>query len=97
MNNSASENKLNGHKMKRNNIILFTGALLLAFTACKSIKEPEHVESYLDYTNDDVVQNEIHTIRILLETDSVKALWRACILKNQEIIKECADEVLFHL
>ena len=79
---------------------LFIVSLILAFavfSSCKSIKEPEHVETYLDYTNDDVVQNEIHTIRTLLETDCVKALWRACILKNQEIIDECKAQTILQL
>lgn len=79
---------------------LFIVSLILAlavFSSCKSIKEPEHVETYLDYTNDDVVQNEIHTIRTLLETDCVKALWRACILKNQEIIDECTAQIILQL
>lgn len=79
---------------------LFIVSLILAFavfSSCKSIKEPEHVETYLDYTNDDVVQNEIHTIKTLLETDCVKALWRACILKNQEIIDECTAQIILQL
>ncbi len=79
---------------------LFIVSLILAlavFSSCKSIKEPEHVETYLDYTNDNVVQNEIHTIRTLLETDCVKALWRACILKNQEIIDECKAQTILQL
>ena len=86
--------------MTQKNNFLFIVSLILAlavFSSCKSIKEPEHVETYLDYTNDDVVQNEIHTIRTLLETDCVKALWRACILKNQEIIDECKAQIILQL
>ena len=83
--------------MKQISYFLLLGTLFCIFTGCKSIKEPEHVESYLDYTDDDVVQNEIHTIRTLLETDCVKALWRACILKNQEIIDECKNQVIIEL
>lgn len=86
--------------MTQKNNFLFIVSLILVlavFSSCKSIKEPEHVETYLDYTNDDVVQNEIHTIRTLLETDCVKALWRACILKNQEIIDECKAQTILQL
>jgi len=83
--------------MKGQKLFLLLSGVFLLFSACKTIKEPENIESLLDYTDEDVVKNEIHTIRTLLETDSTKALFRACILNDKEIIDECASCILEQL
>jgi len=83
--------------MKNKLVFLLLGGILLLFTGCKTIKQPENIEVNLDYTDSDVVENEIRTIRTLLETDSTKALFRACILNNQEIIDECAQVIISQL
>ncbi len=67
-------------------------ALLLAgfFFSCKSISQPTEVSKPLDYTDQDVIENEIKNIRELQQKESTKALFRACLLGDQTIIEECA-------
>ena len=79
--------------MCRNKItfILFLAGLL--FCGCKSLKLPDNVEKPLDYTDEDVVKNEIKNINTLLESLPVKALWRACILGDEAIIQKCREAV----
>ena len=62
-------------------------------TGCKSVKLPENVSKPLDYTDDDVVKNEIKNIYAMLETLPVKALWRACILGDAEVKEKCQEAV----
>lgn len=72
-------------------LILFFDAF---FCSCKSLKLPDKVEKPLDYTNEDVIKNEIKTITSMLETLPVKALWRAYILGDSDIIQRCREAVL---
>ena len=67
--------------------------VLSLFFSCKSFKQPSEIQKPLDYTNEDVIQNEIKNIRELQEKESTKALFRACLLNDSQIIKECADIV----
>lgn len=71
-------------------ILFFTASI---FCSCKSVKLPENVEKPLDYTDEDVVKNEIKNITSLLESLPVKALWRACILGDEAVIKKCREAV----
>ena len=73
--------------------LLFFIILLSFSTGCKSVKLPENVSEPLDYTDDDVVKNEIKNIYTMLETVPVKALWRACILGDAEVKAKCQEAV----
>lgn len=80
--------------LKKNLILYITiFSVTSLFFSCKSVKLPENVEKPLDYTDEDVVKNEIKNITTLLETLPVKALWRACILGDEEVIKKCREAV----
>ncbi len=73
----------------------FIGVLLcFGLFSCKTIKQPESVAQPLDYTDQDVIENEINTIRELQEKESTRALFRACLLEDEEIINECVELVL---
>ena len=73
----------------------FIGVLLcLGLFSCKTIKQPESIAQPLDYTDQDVIENEINTIRELQEKESTRALFRACLLEDEEIINECVELVL---
>ena len=74
--------------------LLFCIFLCSLFLSCKSIKQPQSVAQPLDYTDQDVIENEIKTIRELQEKESTRALFRACLLDDEEIINECVDIVL---
>lgn len=53
--------------------------------SCKSTKQPKVVSEYLDYTDEDVVKNEIERIKAMMEEEPVRALWRAVLLGKDEI------------
>ena len=79
--------------IKKIPIILFP-LFFLSLLCCKSIKQPDSIEKPLDYTDKDVVENEINTIRGLLENECTKALFRAVLLGDRQIIEECKAVVL---
>ncbi|MBR2463671.1 MAG: serine protease [Spirochaetaceae bacterium] len=53
---------------------------LLALLSCSS--SPKEEFTPLDYSQEDVIQNEVSSITQLLSSQSVKALWRASLLKE---------------
>lgn len=75
------------------NKCFFSVVILLLLCSCHSIKQPESVAEPLDYTDEDVIENEKKNIHQLLERESVKALFRACLLNDSQIITECAEIV----
>ncbi len=80
--------------MKKKYILFFCGLVFsLIFFSCASVKQPKEVFKPLDYTNDDVVNAEIERINNLKSTEPVKALWRAILLQNDDVIKECQEMV----
>lgn len=80
--------------MKKKYILFFCGLVFsLIFFSCASVKQPKEVFKPLDYTNDDVVNAEIERIKNLKNTEPVKALWRAILLQNDDVIKECQEMV----
>lgn len=64
------------------------------FSACFSVKDPENIYSDIDYTQEDARNEERKRIEELLEKNSVQALWRASLLKDEETIAKCEDNVL---
>lgn len=80
--------------MKKKYVLVFVGFVFsLIFFSCASVKQPKEVFKPLDYTNDDVVNAEIERINNLKTTEPVKALWRAILLQNDDVIKECQEIV----
>ena len=72
--------------MKKSFFLLF--ALIFLCVSCASTKKHE-VAVPLDYTDEDVINNEISKIRKYKSEECVRALWRAIILGKTEIIDEC--------
>ncbi len=71
-------------------LITLTALLSLSlFAGCKSFSQPASVVKPLDYTDKDVVENEKNTIHNLMDKEPVKALFRACLLGDEEIFEEC--------
>ncbi|MCQ2591980.1 MAG: S1C family serine protease [Treponema sp.] len=71
--------------------------VLLFLVSCTTLKQPKNVTVPLDYTDDDIVQNEISIIKELLQKDPVKALWRSNFISinyREEMIKTCSDYIL---
>ena len=84
------------HKISKS-VFLFALAAALTFVSCKSLKPPKSVPGPLNYTDDDIVKIEIERINKFLETEPVRALWRACLLGNEEIIQKCREAVELRL
>ncbi|MCR4899388.1 MAG: S1C family serine protease [Treponema sp.] len=72
-------------------LVFFISAIL--FFGCKSFEQPDSVQKPLDYTDQDVIENEINNIHELLKTESTKALFHACLLGNEDVLKECREAV----
>ena len=67
-----------GHKW----FLLFTALL---FISCASVKEPKQIAEPLDYTDQNIIDSEKKRITEMLQTDSVKALWRSLLLGQQSL------------
>lgn len=80
-------NKL--HKLINSVLYTIIAVSFLFLTGCHSIKLPENVFTPLDYTDEDVIQNEINVIRALQENECTKALFRAYLLKDEPLVEEC--------
>ena len=69
----------------------FAAGLLIClalFTSCNTIKPPKELPPQLDYTNQDIVQNERERINKLFDTEPVRALWRAKLLGDEETLQK---------
>ena len=77
-------------KIIKKSVFIFCAVFSFFLFGCNSIKQPESIVQPVDYTNEDVVKNEIGNIQRLMEKESTKALFRAYLLQNQQIFNECA-------
>ena len=64
--------------------------------SCSSINNVKNVPEHIDYDDSKVVQNEIQRINSFMESEPVRALWRAILLGDEEIISR-AKENLWNL
>lgn len=90
-------NKKKRSNMNKHKILFLLSCATLFFAGCKTIKQPESVSQPLNYSDAEIVQNEISTIKNMLSTDCTRALWRACLLDDAELKTECANFVLLQL
>lgn len=72
-------------------LCVLTGSLF--FTSCRSLKPPKSVPGPLNYTDNDIVKIETDRINKFLETEPVRALWRACLLGNEDVLEKCRQAV----
>ena len=68
-------------------------AISFFLISCKTIRQPENVPQPLNYSDDDIVQNEIKRIDEFIEKEPVRALWRASLLGRDEVTERCAAKV----
>lgn len=74
--------------------MVFLSLLSASFAACSSArKPPETVAPESDYTDKDVHDAEVKRIYEMLEKNPVQALWRACVLGDENLSRECAEYV----
>lgn len=67
-------------------------SVLLTFS-CRTIKQPSSVPEPLNYSDEDIVQNEIERIDAFLENEPVRALWRAKLLGREEVTAHCQEKL----
>ena len=70
--------------------LLLSSGLLCS---CKTLKQPKSIPQPLNYSDDDIVENEIARINDFLENESLRALWRASLLGNQEVLEKCRSVI----
>lgn len=83
--------------MKNNNFILLPVLALVfifSFISCSTVKQPKSVYTPLDYTEEDVRENEKARILKLNGENSIKALWRSYLLGDEEVTTACKDSSL---
>ena len=63
--------------------------LLPAFIlfSCQSLHQPSSVVQPLNYSDEDIVRNEIERIDSFMETEPVRALWRASLLGHDDVLE----------
>lgn len=72
--------------------ILLTASFFVCIS-CNSIRQPSSVAQPLNYSDEDIVVNEIKRIDDFLETEPVRALWRASLLGRKEVVDRCFAKV----
>ena len=76
-----------------------TSFLLISFSfaflciSCRSVRQPKSVAQPINYTDEDIVQNEIERIDGFLENEPLRALWRAHLLGRDDVIQRCFSKV----
>lgn len=78
--------------IKKISLIILT--LCTAFLiSCRTVRQPSSVPEHLNYSDEDIVKNEIERIDAFLETEPVRALWRASLLGKEEVLDRCFTKV----
>ncbi len=80
-------------KIKKSFSVLFIISSVVLCFSCRSIRQPDSVPEALNYSDEDIVQNEIERINKFLETEPVRALWRASLLGHQDVIDKCIENI----
>ena len=78
--------------IKKISLVILT--LCTAFLiSCRTVRQPSSVPEHLNYSDEDIVKNEIERIDAFLETEPVRALWRASLLGKEEVLDRCFTKV----
>ena len=68
-------------------------ATCILFFSCNTLKQPKEIAVPINYSDADIVENEIKRIKNYSENEPVRALWRAVLLNNQDIIDFTVDNL----
>lgn len=80
-------------KVLRKESILFLFVICL-FCSCKTLNGVKSIPEPIDYDNSQVVENEIKRIYSFMETEPVRALWRAILLQNEDVISKAKENLI---
>ena len=61
--------------------------LLLSFSSCRTFREKKDVPQPLNYSSEEVIKIEIERINSFMESEPVRALWRANLLGKEEVLE----------
>ena len=77
-------------KIQRALLVLVGAALLVS---CNTLKQPENIPEPIDYSDELMVKNEIDRINSYIEKEPIRALWRAVLLGQEDILSKCVNNV----
>ena len=66
---------------------------IFSIVSCKSIRQPDSIPQPLNYSDEDIVQNEIERVDGFLESEPLRALWRAGLLGRKEVLDRCVEKI----
>ena len=66
---------------------------IFSIVSCKSIRQPDSIPQPLNYSDEDIVQNEIERIDGFLESEPLRALWRAGLLGRKDVLDRCVEKI----
>ena len=66
---------------------------VLALSSCRSVRQPREVAQPINYSDEDIVQNEIERINGFMENEPIRALWRANLLGHEDVIENCFSKI----
>lgn len=66
---------------------------VLALSSCRSVRQPRKVAQPINYSDEDIVQNEIERINGFMENEPIRALWRANLLGHEDVIENCFSKI----
>lgn len=76
-----------------NRFLRFSLVFTFFLFGCTTLKQPKTVFSMPDYTEEDVLNNEIKRIKKIGEENPELALWRASLIHDDELFNEYADSL----
>lgn len=62
-------------------------ACIFFIMSCQSVKQPKNIPEPIDYTDEDIVAAEIDRISSMLKDEPVRALWRAYLLGQKDVLE----------
>ena len=81
--------------MPRSIKILFSFIIVCSvlLISCRTVRQPSSVPEPLNYSDEDIVKNEIERIDGFMENEPVRALWRAKLLGREDVLERCFSNV----
>ena len=67
--------------------------LVLFCVSCRSVRQPSSIPQALNYDDDYVVQIEVDRIDSFLESEPLRALWRASLLGRDDVTERCLAKI----
>ena len=78
---------------KKSFCLIIISFIAFSFFSCRSIRQPSSVPQALNYSDEDIVQIEIERINSFLESEPLRALWRANLLGRKEVTDRCVSTI----